>query len=178
MTVTIKPLVWGNPLRDSYEAIEIAADLCKKAEGFRSKPYLCPAGAWTIGYGSTLVESFSNGETGWEPVTPRTLPITEATASHYLRVHLLSLSIPVQRLCPGINTTKRLAAILDFVYNMGENRLKHSTLRKQINAGNWDAVRVELPRWVYGKDPKDGLMKKLPGLIIRRAIEVQLTQGD
>jgi lysozyme len=33
--------------------LEIAASLCRQFEGFRSKPYLCPAGIATIGYGST-----------------------------------------------------------------------------------------------------------------------------
>jgi len=33
--------------------LEIAAELCKRFEGFRAKPYLCPAGIPTIGYGST-----------------------------------------------------------------------------------------------------------------------------
>ncbi len=26
-------------------------ELVKRSEGFRAKPYLCPAGYWTIGYG-------------------------------------------------------------------------------------------------------------------------------
>ena len=29
-------------------------NLVKKYEGFRSKPYKCPANVWTIGYGSTF----------------------------------------------------------------------------------------------------------------------------
>ena len=33
--------------------LELAAALCRQFEGFRSKPYLCPAGIATIGYGST-----------------------------------------------------------------------------------------------------------------------------
>ena len=33
--------------------LDIAAALCKQFEGFRGKPYLCPAGVATIGYGST-----------------------------------------------------------------------------------------------------------------------------
>ena len=33
--------------------LDIAAALCKQFEGYRGKPYLCPAGIPTIGYGST-----------------------------------------------------------------------------------------------------------------------------
>ncbi len=38
--------------------LSIAAELCKRFEGFRSKPYLCPANVATIGYGSTY---YANG---------------------------------------------------------------------------------------------------------------------
>ena len=38
--------------------LELAASLCKQFEGFRSKPYLCPANVATIGYGSTY---YANG---------------------------------------------------------------------------------------------------------------------
>ena len=33
--------------------LELAAELCRRYEGYRAKPYLCPAGVATIGYGST-----------------------------------------------------------------------------------------------------------------------------
>lgn len=34
-------------------------DLVKNSEGLKLKAYLCPAGKWTIGYGSTLYEDGS-----------------------------------------------------------------------------------------------------------------------
>jgi len=33
--------------------LELAAELCRRFEGYRAKPYLCPANVATIGYGST-----------------------------------------------------------------------------------------------------------------------------
>ena len=33
--------------------LELAASLCRQFEGYRAKPYLCPANVATIGYGST-----------------------------------------------------------------------------------------------------------------------------
>jgi lysozyme len=33
--------------------LELAAELCRRYEGYRAKPYLCPANVATIGYGST-----------------------------------------------------------------------------------------------------------------------------
>ena len=37
--------------------LTVAKELCRRFEGFRSKPYLCPAGIPTIGIGSTRYEN-------------------------------------------------------------------------------------------------------------------------
>ncbi|OUI90098.1 lysozyme, partial [Acetobacter persici] len=34
------------------DSISIAAGLAREYEGLRLKPYICPAGYWTIGYGN------------------------------------------------------------------------------------------------------------------------------
>ena len=62
----------------------------------------------------------------------------------------------------------RLAAIVDFTFNLGAGRLQTSTLRRCINAGNWDRVPQELRRWVRGGG------RVLPGLVRRREAEVAL----
>ena len=61
----------------------------------------------------------------------------------------------------------RLGAIVDFVFNLGAGRLQASTLRRKINAMDWDAVPIELNKWVYGGG------KKLKGLVLRRQMEAQ-----
>ena len=53
--------------------LTLAEELCRRFEGFRSKPYLCPAGVPTIGYGSTL---YSDGRR----VTLDDPPMDEPTA--------------------------------------------------------------------------------------------------
>ncbi len=35
---------------------KVGADLMHKYEGFRNRPYLCPASIWTIGYGHVLYQ--------------------------------------------------------------------------------------------------------------------------
>ena len=62
----------------------------------------------------------------------------------------------------------RLAAILDFVYNLGSGRLKTSTLRRKINARQWADVPVELMKW----NKAGG--KVLRGLTLRRQVEANL----
>jgi lysozyme len=62
----------------------------------------------------------------------------------------------------------RLAAIVDFTFNLGAGRLQASTLRRRVNQRDWVAARQELSRWVYGGG------KVLPGLVARREAEVGL----
>jgi len=64
----------------------------------------------------------------------------------------------------------RLAAIVDFTFNLGAGRLQTSTLRPRVNQRDWAAVARELQRWVYGGG------KVLPGLVVRRQAEAALVQ--
>lgn len=145
-------------------AIELAAALCRRFEGFRSKPYICPAGVPTIGYGSTY---YKDGR----KVTLNDPPITEPEARELLNHELLATYAPgVYRCCPRLafESPEKLAAIIDFAYNLGVGRLQASTLRRRVNEGNWSEVAYELRRWVNGGG------KKLPGLVARREAEVEL----
>lgn len=60
----------------------------------------------------------------------------------------------------------RLAAIVDFTFNLGAGRLQTSTLRRRVNQRDWAAAATELRRWVYGGG------KVLPGLVARREAEI------
>lgn len=145
------------------EVPKAAIDLAKRFEGFERKakrgieitavPYVCPAGYWTIGYGHLC--------------DPKHLPITEVEAEIYLARDLQAALAATLRYCPVLATEPegRLAAIVDFTFNLGAGRLQTSTLRRRINQSDWDAAGRELRRWVYGGG------KMLPGLINRREAE-------
>jgi len=143
--------------------LELAASLCKKFEGFRSKPYLCPAGVATIGYGSTYYS-------GGRKVTLEDAPMDEFTASSLLMVELQHTYLPsVLRQCPILATDERKCnAIVDFVYNLGNGRLQTSTLKRKINAQDWDGAKEQLMLWTKGGG------KVLPGLLKRRQAECNL----
>ncbi len=72
-----------------------------------------------------------------------------------------------QKYCPNLSGDP-LAAIADFAYNLGLTRLKGSTLRRKINAGDMVGARQELKKWTRGG------AKVLPGLVIRREAEAAL----
>ena len=76
------------------------------------------------------------------------------------------------RYCPVLATEseRRLAAIVDFTFNLGAGRLQTSTLRRRINQRDWSAAAIQLRKWVYGGG------KVLPGLLIRREVEIEYLQ--
>ena len=143
-----------------------AIDLAKRFEGFERKvkrgteitaiPYVCPAGFWTIGYGHLC-----------DATHP---PITEGEAEIYLALDLQTALVATLRCCPVLATEPdgRLAAIVDFTFNLGAGRLQTSTLRRRVNQRDWSAAGTELRRWVYGGG------KVLPGLVARRSAEAAL----
>jgi len=149
------------------EVPQAAIDLAKRFEGFhrvpkhdpgRAHPYVCPAGYWTIGYGHLC--------------DPKHPPITKGEAEAYLAQDLKVALAATLRYCPVLAAEPegRLAAIVDFTFNLGAGRLQTSTLRRRVNERDWKAAALELRRWVYGGG------KVLPGLVARRNLEARLVQ--
>jgi lysozyme len=144
------------------DAVELAAALARRFEGLYLSPYLCPAGVPTIGYGATYYEDGSL-------VKLTDSPITKERAESLLLWMVKTKYLPaVIRLCPIVNTPERMAALIDFTFNLGAGQLKASTLRKRVNEGRWSDVPYELRKWVKGGG------KVLKGLVKRREAEVQL----
>ena len=56
----------------------------------------------------------------------------------------------------------KLGAITSFVFNLGIARYRSSTLRRKVDAQDWEGSADELPKWVYGGG------RKLEGLVKRR----------
>lgn len=137
-----------------------AIDMIRAFEGFRAKPYLCPAGKATIGYGSTWRMDGS-------PVELTDPPMTDAQAVSLLEREVYGTALPgVLRLCPlTISQPGVLNALVDFTFNLGVGQLQTSTLRRKINAQDWQGAREQLARWVRGGG------RVLPGLVRRRAAE-------
>ena len=147
------------------EVPQVAIDLSKRFEGFcrvpksdpgRAYPYVCPAGFWTIGYGHLC--------------DAKHLPITTDAGEAYLAADMADALKATLRYCPVLadEPDGRIAAIVDFTFNLGAGRLQASTLRRRVNQRDWIAASQELRRWVYGGG------KALPGLVIRRAAEISL----
>lgn len=145
-----------------------ALKLIREFEGCKLKAYQCPAGVWTIGWGTTrLIDS---------PVRS-TDTISQAMADELLQNEVENLFGPgVLHLLPMAKRWKpeQVGALVSFAYNLGLGALEESTLRKRLLAGEdpCKVVREELPRWVHAGEAV------LAGLERRRAAEVAMFCGD
>lgn len=134
----------------------------KEFEGFRGKRYLCPANKPTIGYGHVIVDS--------ERATLWDADLTEEQATKLLMKDLVRFEDAVLAMVAVPLTQGQFDALVSFAYNLGEAKLRSSTLLKLLNAGDYDGARKQINRWVYSNG------KKLEGLTRRRARETEMFQ--
>lgn len=134
----------------------------KEFEGFRGKRYLCPANKPTIGYGHVIVDS--------ERATLWDADLTEEQATKLLMKDLVRFEDAVSAMVAVPLTQGQFDALVSFAYNLGEAKLRSSTLLKLLNAGDYEGARKQINRWVYSNG------KKLDGLIRRRARETEMFQ--
>lgn len=137
-------------------------ELIKKYEGFRSEPYLCPAGVPTIGYGATYYPS-------GHPVKMTDQPISESFATAMLSSMLERYEQGVERYVQVPINHNQFDALVSFAYNLGLGALKTSTLLKKVNANPNDPdIAYQFRRWTKANG------RTLQGLVKRRKEEAEL----
>ena len=140
-------------------------NLIKQFEGFLAKPYKCPAGIPTIGYGATY---YPNGL----KVTMSDKAITEGQASTMLMNMLRTYEKSVDSFCRDDINQNQFDALCAFAYNVGINALKNSTLLKKVNKNpNDPTIRAEFLKW----NKANG--RALNGLTNRRIAEADLYES-
>ena len=145
---------------------ELACAIIKHFEGFRQKPYLCSAGVPTIGWGQTF---YANGTR----VTLNDKPIDQTLADKLLEIEVERLYDNISRRYVKVPlSANKMAAIIQFCYNLGLGNFQQSTLRSVINQGDFDQVPKQLARW----NKANG--KALRGLTLRRTAEIELWLAD
>ncbi len=125
-------------------------------EGFSPRPYRCPAGLLTIGYGHVIGAG--------EAIDA----ISESQGIQWLRRDVAQAEMAVARLITVPLRQHQFDALVSFTFNLGAGALQRSALRRVVNRHAHDEVPAQLLRWVYGGG------KKLPGLVRRRAAEGRL----
>jgi len=132
--------------------------LIRQAEGLRLRAYKCPAGVWTIGYGTTA--GVKEG-----------LVITKERAEELLREDVKRFEDQVMRLVKVRLTQGQFDALVSFIYNLGAGNLSNSTLLRLLNAGDYKGAAAQFDRWTKAGG------KELAGLVKRRAAERALFEG-
>jgi lysozyme len=157
-----------------YDIFPLAKPLIKNAEGYSSKPYLCPAGVATIGWGSTR---YPNGR----KVTMTDSEIDQSWAEVCLTSAMRRVMEDLQKVMTRVPTTNQAAALVSLAYNVGvgardddgkiEN-LAESTLLAKFEAGDDMGAANEFPKW--NKARVRGQLQPLAGLTKRRNMEREL----
>jgi lysozyme len=126
------------------------------------KPYICPAGVLTIGWGHTNHHgrSFDAGSI-W---TQEECDAAFLEDMHHFEQRVRNL-VKVQL------DQDQFDALVSFAYNCGEGNLRASTLLKKVNAGEFESAAHEFHKWNKGNG------KVLAGLVRRRGCEALLFQG-
>ncbi|MGC9309319.1 MAG: lysozyme [Candidatus Nanoarchaeia archaeon] len=148
-----------NQNTDRYTISNTGLEMIKGFEGFREEAYRCPAGVWTIGYGTT--GDVSQGDT-----------ITKSEAEARLRKDLESRERVVREYVDVNLSQQQYDALVSFVYNVGEEAFRNSTLLRKLNKGDYEGASQEFGRWVYANG------QKLEGLERRRDIEARLFEDS
>ena len=157
-------------------------DLMHRYEGFRNKPYLCPAHIWTIGYGHVLYQDQINLPVLRTPEKPAKMirkeyPLkpednrvwTKTEIDELFRIDVEHFERGVLRLVPGVvGRQGSFDALVSISYNFGLGNLQRSTIRMRANRGDWEGAAESFMVWTKGGG------KVLPGLVKRREAEVKL----
>ena len=133
----------------------INVDLIKDSEGFRGEAYKCPAGKWTIGYGSTFYQDktpVKEGDT-----------ITRDKAEELLYWYCnTQVKYPKAKL-----SDNQKSALCSLIYNIGQSAFDKSKCKKAIERSDWQTAYNEWD-WIRANG------KLMPGLVIRRQKEKRL----
>ncbi len=142
--------------------IDAAKNLIADFEGYSATAYLDENDGWTIGYGHLI----KSGE--------KFYPYGSVTSISRDEADLLLISdMSAATKCVDSNVkvainSNQKSALVSFVFNVGCEAFKSSTLLKKLNAGDFINAANEFNRWVYD----DG--KIVNGLVARRSKEKNL----
>lgn len=131
-------------------------NLIKKFESFSDKPYLCPAGKLTIGYGHVVLpnEKFTT--------------ITEKQAEDILLKDVSFAVNKVNELVTADINANQFSALVSLVFNIGGGAFCASTLLKTVNSANHLEAPSEFIKWKMSSG------SPLKGLLLRRLAEATL----
>jgi lysozyme len=156
--------------------------LMHQFEGYRNKPYLCPASLWTVGYGEVLYQDQIRlpvaRKEGYTGMIRKEYPLRDADNRIWTKDEieerfknlLVSFERGVLRLAPNLSGRQGLFdACVALSYNIGVGGFQRSTLRQRILRDEpLDRIAEGFMMYI---NPGSAFTK---GLIRRRKAEVAL----
>ena len=129
------------------------ADLMHQWEGYRTKPYLCPALIWTIGYGHVLyqdqiklpvvrVNDYAGMIRKEMPLKPEDNRVwTKEEIEKLFTDDVVPTERGVLRLAPALSGRQgAFDACVSFAFNAGVGAFQRSSIRMKINRGDWEGA--------------------------------------
>lgn len=139
-------------------------ELTKVSEGWVARLYNDAAGYCTIGYGHLIKKARCDGSEH-----PRYKPsITKTYGTELLIGDMTDARLTVFNAVKVTINDAQHAALVDFVFNVGGNNFRKSTLLKKVNASQFDHVPAQFRRWTKAGG------QVFPGLVTRREKEIAL----
>ena len=156
-------------------------------EGYRDRPYLCPAHLWTVGWGEVLYHdqirlpmARKEGYTGLirkeyqlKPEDNRVWSKEELVK--IFKDDLVSFERGVLRLAPNLDSPEhqhKFDACVAFAFNVGLGNFQRSSIRQCIKREDWDGAAEAFMQWTKAGG------KVLKGLVRRRGAEKALFLSD
>lgn len=134
----------------------IGLALTESFEGLRLVAYKpLPTDRWTIGYGH--VKGVYQGMT-----------CTVQQAQQWLLQDIASSENAVNQLVQVPLNQNQFDALVDFVFNVGDEHFRGSTLLRKLNSQDYQGAAAEFPRWNMSAG------NVVPGLTRRRLAEQSL----
>lgn len=146
-------LVTGSSMTTSQTGINLITSF----ENLELKAYLCPAGVWTIGFGTTVYPDATKVKKGDT--------CTAEQAKAYFAYDLKRFENVVNNGLTVLVNQNQFDALISLTYNIGETAFKKSTLLKLLNANKFTEASDQFTVWNKGNG------KVLNGLVRRRAAE-------
>ncbi|WP_235912553.1 glycoside hydrolase family protein [Velocimicrobium porci] len=135
-------------------------NLIKQFEGCYLTAYKCPAGVWTIGYGTT-------GKVDGKQICSG-MKINKQKAEQLLKKDLEQFEKAVSAIVKVPINQNQFDALVSFSYNCGSSALRKSTLLRKLNQKDYKGAAEEFLKW----NKAGG--KVLAGLARRREAERKL----
>jgi len=126
--------------------LSLVREMLKRHEGLRLKPYICPAGKKTIGYGWNL-DAHAMPDEMYSSLRVDGA-ITQEMADQLLTISIEAAEQQARGIWKGFDgfTDRRQSALVDLVFNMGAGKVMNGfpSFCKAVNAGDWKRAADEL----------------------------------